>query len=320
MSVIAVAACLVRAPDGRVLLAERTARQLSAGFWEAPGGRIDPGETPEQAAVRELAEEVGIQAIAPRAWLTYDHDFPTRRIRLSWFLVDRWTGEPRGREGQRIAWADPAAPPVSPILASNRRALASLTLPPLYVRLPDGPGSPDATLEALRVALAGGARLVRLSGGGAPDQGVILARRAGELARAHGARLLGGGGALLARRSGLDGVHSDAADLAAIAVRPPAPLWAATCRDAGDLERATVLGADFAVLALSPRPDWQGVRPLVAQARLPVYLAGEGGQDAIDEARLAGAAGLARGGFDGEPRRGGPGRRGTRVEGAVHAQ
>jgi 8-oxo-dGTP diphosphatase len=319
MTVVAVAASLVRAPDGRVLLAERTPRQLSAGFWEAPGGRVDPGETPRQAAVRELEEEVGIQAIDPRPWLTYDHAFPTRRIRLSWFLVDRWTGTPRGIEGQRIAWAHPADPPVSPILASNHRALASLALPPIYLHLPAGDGGPEACLAQLRLALAGGARLVRLGGGGL-DQGVMFARRAADLARAHGARVMIEGSALEARRAGVTGVHSSAADLASIAIRPPTPAWAATCEDADDLERATTLGADFVVLASPPVPDWDHVRRITSRARLPVYLAADRAEPVIEAARRAGAVGIAAGGFGVARDRAAASRRGAAFGDAAHAR
>jgi 8-oxo-dGTP diphosphatase len=299
MMSIAVAASLVRAPDGLVLLTERTSRQISPGFWEAPGGKVDPGETAEQAAVRELKEEVGITALSPRPWLTYVHVFPTRRIRLSWFLVDRWTGEPRGCEGQRIAWCDPADPAVSPILSSNRRALASLGVPSRYLSVTfDGVGG----LEAFRVrvlrGLAAGARLVRLKlSAASPDQGVILARRVVELARAHGAQVLIAGSALEARRAGVAGIHTDARDLRGIAARPPTPIWAVTCRDRDDLERAAALGADIAVLASSPLPDWRRALALAAGARLPVYVTGDGGEAAIEEARRAGAAGLALGAF-----------------------
>ena len=89
-------------------MAERTPGQVSPGFWELPGGKIDAGESAEQAAIRELDEEIGIRALAVRPWIAYEHVFPLRRIRLHFFKVERWEGTPHGREGQRLAWIDPA--------------------------------------------------------------------------------------------------------------------------------------------------------------------------------------------------------------------
>ena len=243
--VVEVAACIVRRADGRVLMARRTAGQISPGFWELPGGKVDPGETAQAAAVRELAEEVGLAAQAPRPWIAYDHAFPLRRVRLNTFLVDLWSGEARGREGQQIAWVDPAAPDVAPLLPSVRRALLSVSLPPLYATIRAfGPG-----LERLQEALLGGARLVRLTAEGmSPDQRVILARRAKALADRFGARILLAGTALEARRADVDGVHSTAEALNALTARPHTPIWAVTCHTRADLDRAIRLGADFAVL------------------------------------------------------------------------
>ena len=73
--IIEVAASIVRAPDGRVLMAERTRKQLSPGFWELPGGKIEPGESAREAAIRELEEEIGIRALSIAPWIQYEHPF-----------------------------------------------------------------------------------------------------------------------------------------------------------------------------------------------------------------------------------------------------
>ncbi|HWC12723.1 MAG TPA: NUDIX domain-containing protein, partial [Acidimicrobiales bacterium] len=71
-----VAVGVLRAPDGSVLLAERKAGKDAAGFWELPGGQVDPGESAAQAAERELLEEVGVRALELAPWRVYEHDFP----------------------------------------------------------------------------------------------------------------------------------------------------------------------------------------------------------------------------------------------------
>ena len=126
---IDVAACIVRDSNGRVLMAERRAEQLSGGFWEIPGGKIEPGESAVAAAARELMEETGLVAQNLRPVTSYVHRFPTRRINLTLFEAMSWSGTPTGRENQRVEWVDPVNPQVAPILPSNRKALQVLSLP-----------------------------------------------------------------------------------------------------------------------------------------------------------------------------------------------
>ena len=126
---IDVAACIVRDQSGRVLMAERRADQLSGGYWEIPGGKIEPGESAVAAAARELMEETGLAAQNLRPVTSYVHRFPTRRINLHLFEAMNWSGTPTGRENQRVEWVDPARPQVAPLLPSNLKALQVLSLP-----------------------------------------------------------------------------------------------------------------------------------------------------------------------------------------------
>jgi 8-oxo-dGTP diphosphatase len=301
---IDVAVSIMRSSDGRVLMAERTARQISAGFWELPGGKVDPGETPQQAAVRELAEEIGVHALAVRPWVCYEHVYRTRRLRLFFFRIERWSGMPVGREGQRIAWVDPAAPEVAPILPSVERLLFGLGLPALCaVTRTERDGGPRNTLERLAVALQAGLKLIQVREPGmAPDQRVAFARQVEALARPFGARVLLTGSALEARRAGLSALHSTAAEVRRLYARPPVRFWMASCHDAPDLERATALGADAAVL--SPvvfRPahperaalGWEGLERLAATAGIPVYAGGGVSAAQLAAAQRAGAIGIA---------------------------
>jgi 8-oxo-dGTP diphosphatase len=305
---IDVAVSILRSPDGRVLMAERTARQISAGFWELPGGKVDPGETPQQAAVRELAEEIGVQALTVRPWICYEHVYRTRRLRLFFFRIDRWSGMPIGREGQRIAWVDPAAPEVAPILPSVERLLFGLGLPALCaVTQTERHGGPRNGLERLAAALQAGLELIHVREPGmAPDQRVAFARQVDALARPFGARVLLTGSALEARRAGLSALHSTAAEVRRLYARPSVRFWVTSCHDALDLERATALGADAAVL--SPvvfRPEhpqraalgWEGLGRLAATARIPVYAAGGVSPAQLAMAQRAGAIGIATADF-----------------------
>jgi 8-oxo-dGTP diphosphatase len=299
MTAIDIAVTVVRDEAGRVLLAERTARQISAGFWELPGGKIDPGETPHAAAARELDEEVGIRAESLHPLMTYDHVFPTKRVRLHIFRVTRWSGAPHGREGQRVAWVDPASPEVAPVLPSNLRVLAALGLPPV-MGVFDLFGDATSMLDQVQDALAGGARLLLLRAAHwAPDQRVSVARRICVLAHRYGATTLLAGSALEADRAGAGGVHSEAKALCRMHARPPVRLWSVACHGEDDLKRAQALGADLAmvspVLACGTRPllGWEGMRRLSAATPIPLYA--KGGLDVghLGQALQAGAAGIA---------------------------
>jgi len=96
--------------DGRVLLARRPEGKAMAGLWEFPGGKIKPGETPETALVRELAEELAIDTrdscLAPIAFAS--HAYPDFHLLMPLYACRVWRGRPEPREGQELAWVRPA--------------------------------------------------------------------------------------------------------------------------------------------------------------------------------------------------------------------
>lgn len=107
--VLVVAVALVDA-DGRVLLAQRPAGKAMAGLWEFPGGKVQPGEAPEAALIRELKEELGIDVTeACLAPLTFaSHRYDSFHLLMPLYVCRRWTGTVGAREGQRLAWVRPA--------------------------------------------------------------------------------------------------------------------------------------------------------------------------------------------------------------------
>lgn len=92
--------------DGRVLIAQRPAGKTMAGFWEFPGGKLEPGETPEEALVRELYEELGVDVgtscLSPIAFASHDYD--RFHLLMPLFACRQWIGQPAAREGQTLAW------------------------------------------------------------------------------------------------------------------------------------------------------------------------------------------------------------------------
>ena len=109
MKIVLVSAVALIDPDGRVLLAQRPEGKSLAGLWEFPGGKVDPGETPEAALIRELREEVGIETKAScLAPLTFaSHSYDDFHLLMPLFACRRWEGIATGREGQTLAWVRP---------------------------------------------------------------------------------------------------------------------------------------------------------------------------------------------------------------------
>ena len=111
MRLLLVAACALVDGDGRVLVTRRPEGKPLAGLWEFPGGKLDPGETPEACLVRELREELGIDTetacLAPLAFASHPYD--AFHLLMPLYVCRRWRGEPEGKEGQALRWASPQA-------------------------------------------------------------------------------------------------------------------------------------------------------------------------------------------------------------------
>lgn len=109
MAIILVSAVALVDVDGRVLLAQRPEGRSMAGLWEFPGGKVETGETPEQALIRELQEELGINTWAScLAPLTFaSHAYETFHLLMPLFVCRKWDGIPHSREGQTLKWVQP---------------------------------------------------------------------------------------------------------------------------------------------------------------------------------------------------------------------
>ena len=107
--VVLVAACALIDTDGRVLIAQRPEGKSMAGLWEFPGGKVDPGERPEDALIRELKEELGIvvneACLAPLTFAS--HSYEDFHLLMPLYVCRRWEGMVTARESQKLAWVRP---------------------------------------------------------------------------------------------------------------------------------------------------------------------------------------------------------------------
>lgn len=122
MRVVHVVAAALVAPDDRILLAQRPPGKSLAGLWEFPGGKLEPGESPEAALARELDEELGIIAGPLEPFTFVSHAYVDFHLVMLFYWCRQWQGEPVGRDGQALCWEHPAA-------------MAALPMPPADVPL-----------------------------------------------------------------------------------------------------------------------------------------------------------------------------------------
>jgi 8-oxo-dGTP diphosphatase len=301
-----VVAALLTDARGRILLARRTDGRDLAGLWEFPGGKVEAGENPDAALVRELREELGIDIGPTEPLIAVPHAYPDKRILLDVRRVAHYAGYARGLESQALSWVAPEKLGTYPMPRADRPVVAALQQPDRYLVTPE-PGEDDAAfLRALRRAFASGVRRVHLRAKALPAERLrVLATRVRDLAAKHGAAVLltsaAPGAVELARDLGL-GLHLTDAHLRACRARPKLPVVAASCHDAEGLRHADALGCDFAVLgplrSTETHPDaaplgWHGFAALRETTGLPVYALGGLAMDDLATARAHGAQGIA---------------------------
>ena len=126
---VLVAACALIDPDGRVLIAQRPEGKSMAGLWEFPGGKVEPGERPEQCLIRELKEELGIavkeECLAPLTFAS--HTYPDFYLLMPLYVCRRWEGFVEGREGQKLKWVRPNDLRDYPMPAADEPLISHLT-------------------------------------------------------------------------------------------------------------------------------------------------------------------------------------------------
>jgi 8-oxo-dGTP diphosphatase len=295
-----VAAAVIERP-GEFLLAQRPDGKPYAGYWEFPGGKIEPGEDPRAALVRELREELGIEVAAATPWITRVYAYTHATVRLHFFRVGAWTGEPQPLEDQAIAWQRVGAPEVSPMLPANAPVLAALALPEVMVISDATHAGIDDWIAALAERAMGERLLVQVREKGMDRQKLQhLLSRALARAQAFGSRIVVN--SACGRFPQCDGVHLTAADLLAAPARPAGALVGASCHDEHELERAAELGLDYVVVGpVKPTASHPGALPmgwarfaeLVRDRPMPAYAIGGLSRADGDEARRHGAHGVA---------------------------
>ena len=306
--VVHVAVGVVRR-NGRVLIARRPDHVHQGGLLEFPGGKVEPGESVQEALVRELQEETGLTVFASelRPVISIRHDYPDKSVFLDVWETDSSLGEPEGKEGQIVQWCKLSELVDNAFPDANRPILRALRLPDRYAITGPSRG-PDDFLKRLRQSVPGSGHSLCLLRAPQLEQSQYL-RLVSEVVSPgdwnQGVQwMLHGSASMLRALPGVAGLHMPWRQARLHHARPiDERYWlAVSCHSAREVEHALQIGADFITLGpVKSTRSHPNATPMgrdrfcsmVAEAPIVVY--GLGGLDMDDEAevRACGAQGIA---------------------------
>ncbi|MEH6814039.1 MAG: Nudix family hydrolase [Motiliproteus sp.] len=307
---IHVAAAAIFGDDGRLLITRRSDHTHQGGLWEFPGGKVEAGESVQQALCRELKEELDIE---PRHYLPLiriPFSYPDKTVLLDVWRVLSFDGEPKGLEGQPMRWLSVSELDRDEFPAANRAIIDSLQLPDRYLITGDY-FEPEDFLKRLQRALDAGVAMVQFRHK-TPRIGPmkLLLDKAVALCHAHKALLLVNGDFELAEEVGADGVHLSSTQLMSLnrqqlqqwRQRWPQAWIGASCHNEQELQKAAYIGVRYVslspVMATASHPEteamgWQRFQQLVDKVPLPVFALGGMELDALDQVMQSGGQGIA---------------------------
>ena len=306
---------VIQRDDGLVLLGQRPAGKPWAGYWEFPGGKIEDGESPAHALVRELQEELGITPTLYYPWITRTYDYeakynvdgllesPAKTVKLHFFIVVEWDGEPLGLEQQTLSWQNPEKNTVAPMLPANTPILTGLGLAPVYAISNLDELGEALFFERLSAALAAGLMMIQIREKQLAQEGLkLFAERVIKLAAPYQAKVFINSDLSLVRELNASGVHFSSGQLMALPSKPKGLLCGASCHNEAELAQAAELELDYVMLSpvqptLShpgvPALGWSRFATLIKDYPLPVFALGGMQIADLKIARAKGAHGIA---------------------------
>lgn len=299
-----VAVGVIRDAQQNVLIALRDASRHQGGLWEFPGGKVESGETCEEALARELLEELGIEVQESKPLIQIPYSYADRNVFLDVREVQYYTGVPSGREGQPLRWVGVDELPNYAFPSANQPIINAITLP-RKIAITGRFENRAHLLERFSCAVAAGADAILLrsasSGASLTSEHCITLQ---QLCREHQISCILHSDLLTyASNLKVDSLHLSSAALMSITSRPHGyRRVGASCHNLIEMQRAQSLGLDYSFLSAvrettshigMPALGWPQFRDLVKAVRIPVYALGGVSVADFDLVRVYGGQGVA---------------------------
>ncbi|UOF93743.1 MAG: Nudix family hydrolase [Bordetella sp.] len=307
--IVNVATGILTRDDGKILLGNRPEGKSWAGWWEFPGGKLEPGETALQALNRALSEELGIKTVKAYPWITYVYFYPKSAVRLTFFRIIQWIGNPVGLENQFLKWFKPCEIyQKNKLLPAIYSSLKWLKLPRHYgITSIQSPIKLNYFLKRLDRALRSGLKLIQFREPSWPDgtdsESLLLVLEE-VVRRCHklNAMVLINSMHPKLWWEKANGVHLQSHDAKKNFIKSENSLLCMSTHNHLDLIRARYLNADFAVLGpvlktpTHPKGKeigWKEFSERIKNLGIPVFALGGQSEQTQEDAYQHGAHGIA---------------------------
>lgn len=302
-----VAVGVIENPQGQILIAKRPDSAHQGGLWEFPGGKVNANETLQQALTRELHEELAINVLASESLIQIRHNYPDKSVFLDVHKVTRFSGEPKGNEGQPIKWVNPSELDEHEFPAANRPIIKAIALP-RKMAVTGTYNSLQDFEKKFNAVVSSGIKLIQLrinnfSLGSHKD----YLDFAYKLSSQYSVQLqLNTTPEIFFPVSGLPrvGLHLKSSELLRFNKRPVSAkiLLGASCHSLQEAKQAEKIGVDYLLLSpvkftcSHPEADvlgWEKFQEMIESINIPVFALGGMSATDVSQAIFSGAQGIA---------------------------